>query len=431
LDVLYIGTGNGAPWNRKIRSPDGGDNLFLCSIVALKPDTGEYLWHYQTTPGETWDYNSNMDIVLANLTVGGEQIKAILHAPKNGFFYVINRKTGKLVSAERFADTTWASHIDLATGRPVEIPGARYETGPALITPNLWGAHNWQAMSYSPLTGLAYIPTIHQASVYFDEGIDLATWQAEEFLGGLGVKLRHQAQQPRPYPGSLQAWDPVRQKQAWSVPQDHFWNAGTLVTAGNLVFQGRADGKLVAYHAGTGAVTWTFDLGLGISAPPITYRLNGRQYLALLVGWGGGAAGLGDSAGWAYGIHRRRLVAFALDGEVKLPEQPAPYFPQPLVISGFKINPDLVEQGERLWGRCGACHGRGVVAGGMAPDLRASAVPLAPPFFEQIVRDGSKVNRGMPAYPDLTRDDLLALQHYIRESAHRPPAAPQAQAGGQ
>lgn len=173
LDVLYVGTGNGSPWNRKIRSPDGGDNLFLCSIVALNPDTGKYLWHYQTTPGESWDYNSNMDIVLADLTIDGKVVKAILHAPKNGFFYVIDRKTGKLISAEPFAETTWASHIEKSTGRPVEIPGARYENSPALISPSALGAHNWHAMSYSPLTGLAYIPTIHQAATYSDQGIDL------------------------------------------------------------------------------------------------------------------------------------------------------------------------------------------------------------------------------------------------------------------
>ncbi|MEJ2604608.1 MAG: PQQ-binding-like beta-propeller repeat protein, partial [Gammaproteobacteria bacterium] len=127
FDAVYIGTGNGSPWNRNIRSPDGGDNLFLCSVVALDPDTGEYRWHYQTVPGETWDYNSNMDIVLADLTIDGEQVKALLHAPKNGFFYVIDRATGELVSAEPFADVNWATHVDPETGRPVEVEGARYE----------------------------------------------------------------------------------------------------------------------------------------------------------------------------------------------------------------------------------------------------------------------------------------------------------------
>ena len=222
LDVLYIGTGNGSPWNRRIRSPEDGDNLFLCSIVALNPNTGEYLWHYQTTPGEAWDYNSSMDIILADLTIDGKEVKAILHAAKNGFFYVINRKTGKLISAEPFVETTWASHIDIKTGKPVEIEGVRYDNGPVDIAPNAWGGHSWHAMSYSPLTGLAYIPTLHQASKYSDEGVDYEGWQAVEFSGGIGVNLSEPDSQPREYPASLQAWDPIKQKLAWSVPQDIF-----------------------------------------------------------------------------------------------------------------------------------------------------------------------------------------------------------------
>ena len=284
----------------------------------------------------------------------------------------------------------------------------------------------------SGLTGLAYIPTIHLATTFLDEGIDLKSWQSTNFIGGTGVKRLPVAKQPRPYLGSLQAWDPIKQEQAWSVPQDHFWNAGTLCTAGNLVFQGRADGKLVAYNATTGQAAWTFDLGLGISAPPITYRLNGRQYLALLVGWGGGAAGLGQGLeGWAYGVHRRRLVAFSLEGKVELPKQPAPYFPAPLVIPGYKIDPALAARGQILWGRCGWCHGRRLIASGMAPDLRASGIPLAAPLFEQVVRGGGKVIRGMPAYPDLNDADLAALQHFIRQTAHQTNAPPRPTSGGQ
>ncbi|NND79301.1 MAG: PQQ-dependent dehydrogenase, methanol/ethanol family, partial [Maribacter sp.] len=248
LDVLYIGTGNGSPWNRKIRSPEGGDNLFLCSIVALKPDTGEYLWHYQTTPGESWDYNSNMDIVLADLKIEGKTVKALMHAPKNGFFYVIDRETGKLISAEPFVETTWASHIDMKTGRPVEIEGARYETEPAYIAPNAWGGHSWHAMSYNPNTGLVYIPALHQGANYSDEGIDLGTWQAIEFKGGVGVNTTFD-DKPRDFPASLIAWDPVNQKEVWKIPQEHLHNAGTLTTAGNLLFQGRPDGKFLAYDA--------------------------------------------------------------------------------------------------------------------------------------------------------------------------------------
>jgi len=420
LDMLYIGTGNGSPWNRKIRSPEGGDNLFLSSIVALDPDTGEYIWHYQTAPGDTWDYNSNMDIVLADLNIEGQERKAILHAPKNGFFYVIDRETGKLISAEPYVETSWASHIDLETGRPVEVEGARYEYEPAYITPSPWGAHNWQAMSYSPQTGLAYIPTHHQAVTFTDEGIDLENWQAREFGGGIGVSLEFsEDDQPRDYPASLQAWDPITQELAWSHPQETFWNAGTLTTAGNLVFQGRSDGMLMAYDASTGDIMWEFDAGLGISAPPITYMINGRQYISLLVGFGGGFSGYSPAAelGWSYGVHTRRLLSFSLDGSADMAELPPPYFPEPLVDNDFTINEEMAAMGATVYSSCGACHGGGALAGGMAPDLRASALMLNSGSFTSVVRAGELSGRGMPAFPDITDEELEALQHYIRKRA--------------
>lgn len=419
MDLVYIGTGNGGPWNQKIRSPGGGDNLFLCSIVALDPDTGEYRWHYQTTPGESWDYNSNMDIVLAELMIEGVKTKVILHAPKNGFFYVINRETGKLISAEPFVETSWASHIDLKTGRPVERVNARYDTGKFYLTPNAHGAHSWHAMSFNPMTGLVYLPTIHDASFYSDEGIDKANWKSIEFKGGIGVRLTNPDTLLRPYSGSLQAWDPIQQKQIWTVPQNELWNAGTLTTAGNLVFQGRADGKIYAYNATTGELLWTFDCGLGISAPPITYRINGRQYISILVGWGGAFAGVGNKAlGWEYGKHMRRLITFSLDGKTILPKLPPPYFPVPLEAPDFKLDEKKVTQGAGEYGgNCGVCHGGGAIAMGMAPDLRASPVALNLDLLRSVVQQGSKVNRAMPAFPDLTDDQLNAIMHFIRKRA--------------
>lgn len=429
FNAIYIGTGNGSPWNRKIRSPEGGDNLFLCSIVALDADTGEYRWHYQTTPGESWDYNSNMDIVLADLQVGDESdtpIKALLHAPKNGFFYVINRETGKLVSAEPFAATTWASHIDIETGRPVEIPGARYETDTAYITPNAYGAHSWHSMSFSPQTGLAYIPTQHYASNYSDLGFDIEGFQLEEYVGGFGVNPLP-AEQPREYPASLIAWDPLKQEAAWEIPQQSGPNGGTLTTAGNLLFQGRADGRFVAYDAGTGKELWNFDAGLGMTAAPITYELNGRQYVSMLVGWGGGAAGLGSlfiteefssrHRGWDYGKHMRRLVTFSLQGTADMPALPPPYFPKPIEAPDFEIDPALAQQGAMEFGACMACHGLDALAAGMAPDLRASPIALNNESFAAVVRDGSLLARGMPGTPGISDTQLDALQHYIRQRA--------------
>ena len=426
LDVLYIGTGNGSPWNRKIRSPQGGDNLFLCSIVALDPDTGEYLWHYQTTPGETWDYNSNMDMVLTDLTIDGKEVKALLHAPKNGFFYVIDRITGKLVSAKPFVKTTWASHIDIESGRPIEISGARYQDNRAYVTPNPYGAHSWHAMSYNPSTGLAYIPALHYATNYTDQGIDLDSWQAQEFIGGFGVNPL-EAEDPSDYPASLIAWDPVNQEAIWTVPQEMTPNAGTLTTAGNLVFQGRADGKLLAYDASDGATLWTYDLGLGVAAPPITYEIDGKQYLSILVGWGGGAAGLGNlfssnkhntqQLGWSYKKHMRRLVTFSLEGSTEMPALPPPFFPKPLEAPEFVINDTKAAHGAKLYGLCKGCHGGDALAAGMAPDLRASRIVLDNAAFTALVRTGSNVAAGMPARPDITDEELEALQHYIRKRA--------------
>jgi len=420
LDLVYIGTGNGGPWNRKIRSPGGGDNLFLCSIVALDPDTGEYRWHYQTTPGESWDYNSNMDIVLADLMIQGNKTKVILHAPKNGFFYVINRETGKLISAEPFVETSWASHIDLKTGRPVENPNARYDTGKFYLTPSAHGAHSWHPMSFNPVTGLVYLPTIHDASFYSEEGIDKTNWKSIEFKGGIGVRLTSPDTLPRPYSGSLQAWDPILQKQVWSIPQKELWNAGTLTTAGNLVFQGQADGKIYAYNATTGEVLWTFDCGLGISAPPITYNINGRQYISILVGWGGAFAGVGNKAlGWEYGKHMRRLFTFSLEGNVVLPKLTPPYFPVAIDAPDFKMDEKLVAQGRGEYGsNCGVCHGGSAIAMGMAPDLRASPLALNLDLFRSVVKEGLKINRAMPAFPDLTDQQLLSIMHFIRTRAN-------------
>jgi quinohemoprotein ethanol dehydrogenase len=417
LETLYIGTGNGSPWNRKIRSPEGGDNLFLSSIVALDPDTGEYKWHYQTTPGESWDFNSNMDIILADLSIDGEEIKAILHAPKNGFFYVINRANGKLISAKPFVKTTWASHIDLDSGRPVEIAGARYESGSARVSPTPAGGHNWHAMSYNPITGLAYIPSIHLSVNYSDAGIDTKTWRSVPFQGGMGVNSGgYGTESGKAYPASLQAWDPIRQELAWAVPQSSYWNAGTLTTAGNLVFQGHANGHFMVYDARTGKALLDRDLGLGISAPPITYKIDDRQYVALLVGFGGSVAGLGGAGklGWSYGIHTRRVIAFSLEGKTILPKQPAPFFPIPIDPPEFEIDAKLARAGSQLYQLCGYCHGGGAAAAGMAPDLRASPIPLVDALFADVVRDGSRIGRGMPAFSNFTDQHLKALQHYFR-----------------
>ena len=420
FDVVYLGTGNGAPWNPKIRSPEGGDNLFLCAIVALDADTGEYRWHYQTTPAEAWDYNSNMDMVLADLTIDGREVKALLHAPKNGFFYVIDRSTGQLISAEPFARTTWASEIDPDTGRPVEVPGARYEDGEAEVYPSPWGAHSWHAMSYNPVTGLAYVPTMDIGAVYSDEGVDVMTWESPEWAFDAGVGLT--VGEAETSTSALKAWDPVEQRAVWEVPLTGVWNAGTLTTAGKLVFQGRADGHLYAYRADDGAVLWNFDLGSGISAAPISYAVGGTQYVSVLVGWGAAMAGLGTSLtaqhGWAYRVHPRRLVSFALGGNVALPPAPPPFFPEPLPAPDFVVDETLAEAGDPIFNsKCATCHGFGAVAGGSAPDLRASPVVTSHEAFIEVVLGGGRRELGMPQFGELSEIEAGTLQHYIRSQA--------------
>jgi quinohemoprotein ethanol dehydrogenase len=418
---IYIGTGNGSPWNQKLRSPGGGDNLFLCSIVALDADTGEYAWHYQTVPGETWDYNSNMDMVLADLTIDGKPVKALMHAPKNGFFYVLDRATGKLLSADKIGRVDWATHIDLASGRPVERPGARYEDGEELVWPGPIGVHNWHAMSFNPGTGLVYLPVHELPGFFTDKGIDPTRWQSPDFYIDPGVHFLHDDVPTTAGSAALMAWDPVAKKQVWRQELPGSWNAGTLTTAGRLVFQGRVDGKFVAYDAADGAPLWTFDAGLGISAPPVTYTVNGEQRVALLVGWGGAGPAIGGSMnrqhGWAYKAQPRHLLSFSLKGAASMPEMPPPVFPQPLAQADFEVDGLLAEQGNKLWAKhCVLCHGAGAVSGGYAPDLRASSIPVYEDAFADVM-GGSRQAAGMPRFTELTAADRKALQHYIRREA--------------
>lgn len=419
---IYLGTGNGSPWNQKVRSPGGGDNLFLCSIVALDADTGKYRWHYQTTPGETWDYNSSMDIMLVDLKHPKRELKVILHAPKNGFFYIINRSNGKLLSAEKYAKVDWASGVDLKTGRPIEREGARYEDGEELVWPSAFGGHNWHAMSYNPGTGLVYIPAIEMPGLFSDNHIDIQAWESPYWKFDPAVAFGNERVPADAGTGALRAWDPLRQKLIWEVPLPGVWNPGTMTTAGNLVFQGRADGTFYAYDAATGDVVWHTNLGTGISAPPITYAVDGKQYISLLVGWGGAGAAtpgfLGGQHGWAYKAHPRRLVTFALGGRVELPPALPPVFPQPIPAPDFAVDKALVQTGAAVYVEsCVMCHGAGAESGGYAPDLRAAASVLDIDAFNDIVLKGTRRAMGMPDFANLSHDEVVAVQHFIRHQA--------------
>ncbi|MCZ6772755.1 MAG: PQQ-dependent dehydrogenase, methanol/ethanol family [Proteobacteria bacterium] len=419
---IYLGTGNGAPWNQRIRSPGGGDNLFLCAIVALDADTGKYKWHYQTVPGETWDFNSAMDIVLADITVHDRDLKVLMHAPKNGFFYIINRSNGKLLSARPFAKITWAKEIDMKSGRPIETEGARYPSGEVTIWPGPLGAHNWQPMSYNPGTGLVYLPYHDLAGYYNDSKIIPAEWRHTALQFDVGVAGYQDDFPVEGATSGLMGWDPITQSPKWTSVNPGMWNAGTMTTAGNLVFQGHADGKLKAYRADNGDIIWDFDAKHGISASPVTFEVDGTQHVAMLVGWGGGVAALGGSMGaqhgWMYGVHPRRLLVFALGGKAQLPPTPPPRMAKVLPAPKFEIDQELASAGGLVWEKnCTWCHGPGVVAAGGAPDLRASAIPLDLATLKAIVLDGKLRARGMPWFPHLNGDDVEAVQHFIRKKA--------------
>lgn len=421
---VYIGTGNGSPWNAKLRSPEGGDNLYLCSVVALDADTGEYLWHYQTTPGETWDFNSTMDIVLATAEIDGQPRKVLMHAPKNGFFYVIDRQTGKLISAEKLGKVTWAERVDMSTGRPVEIKGSRYEDGEALIWPGSGGMHNWQPMSYSPDTRLAYIPVRELPGYYNDEGRKASTWTMTPG-DVLGLKGFFDDVPKNAGSSSLLAWDPVQQKKAWSVETPGATSGGVLSTHGGLVFQGRADGKFQAHDASTGETLWSSDMGVGTQAPPITYEVDGKQYVSVLAGWAGGQMLLGTLSaqhGWVGREHPRRLLTYVLDGEATLPPTAAPSFAKPIDDPAMQLDPAMVAKGRELYSSCVICHGVSAVAGGYAPDLRASPIPLSADAFKSVVQGGGLEARGMPRFEELSDDDLTAIRHYIRERSRYKPS---------
>ncbi|MBQ0743094.1 MAG: PQQ-dependent dehydrogenase, methanol/ethanol family [Pseudomonas sp.] len=417
LDLLYVGTGNGSPWNREIRSPGGGDNLFLSSILAIRPDTGKLVWYYQVNPGDTWDFTATQHMILAELEIAGKERKVLMQAPKNGFFYVLDRATGELLSAEKFGKVTWAERIDLATGRPVEVPGARYEKEPVVIWPSPFGAHNWHPMSFNPQTGLVYIPYQEVPGTYSNEGKSFVRREAFNTGSGSSEIL----ELPREYTaGALVAWDPVKQAAAWRVEYPNHWNGGTLSTAGNLVFQGTAAGEFAAYSADAGAKLWSFDAQTGVIAAPMTYQHQGEQYVALMAGWGGSAALFGGDAAVATGVRNiSRMLVFKLGASANLPTLSEPVkadtgrVPQPVLAAEQDI-----AQGLQLYSQyCAVCHGTGVVGGGVLPDLRYSSSAIRD-SYQAILRGGALEPLGMPNFAhslDEKQVDNLLLYIMKRE----------------
>ncbi len=423
-DQIIIGTGNGSPWNRRIRSGDEGDNLFLSSLVALDPETGAYKWHYQETPGESWDFTATQPIILTTLKIDGADRKVLLHAPKNGYFFVVDRQTGVPVSVTNFVPTNWADGYDPKTWRPRERPEARYELngGDWSALPSAFGAHNWHPMAYNPQTGLVYIPVQLVPFGYADDKAfkySPGQWN----LGNASAKNigpqtdEGMARLKSISKGELLAWDPVAKKARWRVPHDAPGYGGILTTAGNLVFQGTPDGSLVAYRADDGKKVWEFKGQTGIIAGASTYSVKGEQYVAVMAGYGGS---IGISSPFANKRDRRpngQLLVFKLGASGKLPDYVAPRFP---ANPPEKVWPAEVEnKGEVLFaGNCGFCHGPSTYSTGVLPDLRRSAILSDETAWKSVVLDGAFKDRGMIGFAKwLSAEDADAIRAYVARQA--------------
>lgn len=420
LDLLYVGTGNGGPWSEKYRSPKGGDNLLTCSIVALRPDTGEYVWHYQEDAGDDWDYDSAEQMILADVFIQGHPRKVLLQAPKNGFFYVIDRTNGTLISAKPFTYINWATGVDMKTRRPLETALARYPgRDPAPVVPGPLGAHSWQPMSYSPLTGLVYIP-VNDVGFKYKSAEDFEPKKLAPNYG-IDVVAAGMPQNPKikkaildTVKGKLVAWDPLQQKQAWTVERPGPWNGGTLSTAGNLVFEGTAGGNFEAYRADTGTKLWEFAAQTGVMAGPVTYTINGEQYIAVLAGWGGVFPLATGEVSFKSGRVRNisRMLVFKLGGKASL--SPQTEVEEPILNPpASKASAAAISKGEALFQRyCAACHGDVAVSGGVLPDLRYSGTLNNDGWF-QIVLGGMLKSNGMVSFSkELSRGDATAIRSY-------------------
>ncbi len=432
LNSVYLGVGNGSPWTRELRSPGGGDNLYLSSVVALDADTGTYKWHYQTTPGDNWDYTAVQDIALADMTIDGVERKVLLQAPKNGFFYVLDRTDGSLLRANPFATVTWASHIDMDTGRPVEVEANLYDDKPQWILPGPLGAHNWQAMSIDAEAGVAYIPVQENALIYAmaDEYYETGLYKRHPGRMNLGLEFGRIAQlfidniaeQP-PVRGYLKAFDFITGEEKWSVEYPHFWNGGVLATQGGLVFQGNVLGMFNAFDQATGELLWEYNTYVSMLAPPISYEIDGVQYVSILTGTGGGDLFSGapidpvpNPASLTYS-NTGRLLVFKLGGDASLPSPTVrdTTIPEQQLAD---VSDAEIAKGEVLYHDfCAPCHGLVARSGGVIPDLRMMGKG-SHINFDKIVLEGVLAGNGMASFADsLTADDSALIHQYVQARA--------------
>lgn len=418
LDLVYVGTGNGSPWPAEQRSPGGGDNLYLSSILAIEAGTGRLRWHYQTTPGDSWDYTATQQMILLDREIDGESRRLIVQAPKNGFFYVLDRVTGELVSAEPYTTVSWASHVDPISGRPAIVPESRVTGDRTIVRPSLFGGHNWQAMSYSPRTGLVYIPVLESdmqiraaPRPFQPDSINVGAIVDDARLQTATDPLLGERRQP-PH-SRLVAWDPLRQQEAWSSLPGTWWNGGVLSTAGGLVIQGSSDGGLWFFDDRTGKALHRIEIGTAILAAPVSYAIDGVQYIAVLAGFGGAPKTWPAGSALTRYANIERLLVFKLDGsEVPLPPpRPAPVVQQQHPQREFDAA--LAAQGKALFlAHCGRCHAERGAANGY-PNLWNLPAPLYD-TLEAIVLGGAMAEAGMPSFADILNEaDIRAIREFI------------------
>jgi len=419
-DLLYFGTGNATPWNARVREPNLNDDLYSASIVAVKPDTGEYVWHYQETPGDAWDYDAVSPMMTADLAIGGGlKQHVILQPSKNGFFYVLEAATGKLISADPFTEVNWATGVDMKTGRPDVVPGARYEKEPWNLAPGVQGGHSWHPNAFSPATGLVYIPS-------WDAYFTMAAAQpgsrppAGAFSLGINMGVKVEPGKLQPYDrhgvsGRLKAWDPLARKVVWETEpySDGLPTSGVLATAGNLVFMGNGVGKVLsAYDAKSGAKLWSFDTKTAVFAAPITYSLDGVQYVAASVG--------GVAQGGYFAPTHARMLVFALGGKVALPI-PEPYTPPPLNPPPSTASAQTITHGGEVYSQyCSVCHGaNGLQARTSFPNLTVTPLLWTQEGFDYVVLQGGRADRGMGSFgKDLKAEDAAAVREYLISRAN-------------
>ena len=430
FDLLFVGTGNGSPWNREIRSPGGGDNLYLSSILALNPNNGDYVWHYQVTPKDNWDYTATQQLVLAQLEIGGSTRDVIMQAPKNGFFYVLDRASGELLSANPYPHITWASHVDMNTGRPVETDYANYQkNGGSYIWPSPFGAHNWHPMSFNPNLGLVYIP-VQNIPGYFSE-LEKVEYKINRWNTGVDLNeardakswVTAKASKDALVYGELIAWDPVKSISRWRVRLPKPSNGGVLSTAGGIVFQGTQDGEFAAYDAEDGERLWEYKTDSAILAGPISYAINNNQYIAVTQGGGGAVMlTLGDDLKYEQKNHNKLLV-FRLGESNKSPQRPAQNLAPILALENeSSIDEKNIGRGEMLYSRnCSTCHGISAKGNGVLPDLRYMDKETHLGFMA-IVLGGSKSEHGMLGYHEtLTAPDVENIHEFLNKKQQELP----------